>query len=131
MVQDEKDRLLQLFDAPDKWCQGIDAANEDGGPVHYDADDAVAWDLVGGLFHLFGEKRATQLFETIARHAARGNIKRRVSRWDTRGSDMVAMSALLDFNDADETNYDVFVETLRQIPVWHGRRAESSAITFE
>lgn len=126
MLQEEKDRILGLFDHPQRWCQGIDATDIGGRSVPYDAAEATAWDLVSGLIKLFGEKRAIRLCESIARSVTRGDPKRRFDRWDLRNPAMSAMTALLDFNDDAQTSHDVLMDLLRNLPVWNGRRAEMS-----
>ncbi len=126
MVQDEKDKLLELFDDEVRWCQGIDAVNQRGEAVGYDDETAVSWDLVGGLFHLFGQKRGARLCETIARHVVPSDERRRTTHYDTRSADIVAMATLLDFNDAEETTHDVLIDRLRGLPVWHGRRSNQA-----
>jgi hypothetical protein len=119
MMQDEKDKLIAFFDDECKWCQGIDAMDQDGQAVHYDDEKAASWDLVGGLCHLFGWQRASRLFEPISRHFTR---QRHLSS-PTQDVEIAAMSALCDFNDADETTHELLMSRLRDLPVWHGRRA--------
>lgn len=119
MIQEEKDKLIALFDDEERWCQGADAIDQAGQAVHYDDEQAVSWDLVGGLCHLFGWKRACQLFEPISRCVAR----RRHMDSPSKSKEMAAMSALLDYNDDDETTHEMLMEGLRGMPVWHGRRA--------
>ena len=119
MMQEEKDKLIALFDEEGRWCRGVDAVDENGQAVHYDADQAVSWDVVGGLCHLFGWKRACQLFEPMSRHLS----GRRHMNSTTQSQEIAAMSALFDFNDDDGTTYDVLLARLRELPVWHGKRA--------
>jgi hypothetical protein len=120
MIQDEKDQLIALFDDENRWCQGLDAADLNGDSVHYDAEQAVSWDLVGGLCHLFGWKRACSLFEPLSRHLAH---KRHLTSPSAPNIEIAAMSALLDFNDDDDTTHEIVMTRLRELPVWHGRRA--------
>jgi hypothetical protein len=125
MIQDEKDRLIALFDAESSWCRGMDAVDADGNAVHYDDSAAVSWDIVGGLCHLFGWKRACKLFEPMSRHFA----KRRHSATAARpNTEMAAMSALFDFNDDDETTHELFMDRLKGLPVWHGRSASVATV---
>lgn len=119
MFQEEKDKLIAFFDAENRWCQGVDAADQNGQAVHYNDEKAVCWDIVGGLCHLFGWKRALELFEPISRHMA----GRRPVGTATRKTAMAAMSALCDFNDQEDMTREGVLERLRELPVWHGRRA--------
>jgi len=119
MIQTEKDSLLALFDDARKWCQGNDAMDSRGQSVHFDAAEAVSWDLVGGLCHLFGWARANTLFASLSLHIA----GRRHLSTPRKTREMAAMSALMDFNDAEGTTYDVLINRLRKLPVWQGRRA--------
>jgi len=121
MIQEEKDRLLELFDNERHWCRGVDAMDEEGQAVHYNDEQAVSWDIVGGLCHLFGWKRACRLFEPVSRSLA----GRRHLSSPTQSQEIAAMSALLDFNDNDDTTYDIMIARLRDLPVWHGRRASN------
>ena len=115
MMLHEKTALLALFDGEGKWCQGYEALDPDGSPVRYDDDTAVSWDIVGGMCHLFGWRRACELFGQLHRHIT-GERASHYSRNDV----MVAMAALLDLNDAVDTSYERVMETLRSMPIWHG-----------
>jgi|CXWL01.1.fsa_nt_gi hypothetical protein len=119
MIQDEKDRLIALFDDESNWCQGLDAADLEGQSVHYDDKQAVSWDLVGGLCHLFGWKRACNLFEPLSRHIAH---RRPTGLPSFKNAEIAAMSALLDFNDDDDTTHEIVMDRIRNLPVWHGKR---------
>lgn len=119
MMQEEKDQLIALFDDSGRWCRGVDAADANGHAVHYDDEKAVSWDVVGGLCHLFGWKRACQLFEPMSRHFS--GHRHLNSPSQTR--EIAAMSALFDFNDHDSTTYESLLLRLRDLPVWHGKRA--------
>ena len=119
MIQEEKDKLIAFFEHEGRWCQGVDATDDSGHAVHYDDEQAVSWDLVGGLCHLFGWKRACELFEPVSRHVA----GRRHLNSPSRNSEMAAMSELFDFNDRRETTHQLVMDRLRGLPVWHGRRA--------
>jgi hypothetical protein len=118
MIQDEKDQLLALFDDERRWCRGVEATDQHGEAVHYDDGHAVSWDLVGGLCHLFGWKRACKLFEPVSRYVAR----RRHQCWPAQQLAMAAMSTLLDFNDDDSTTHETVMIRLRELPVYHGKR---------
>ncbi len=118
MMPEEKEQLLQLFDDVKCWSQGAEARDDSGEPVSYSDKTAVAWDIVGGLCHLFGWRRACQLFEQLHRHMAG------LSVMDAgRESDVAALSALLDFNDAADTTHERVMAMLREMPVWRGRPA--------
>jgi hypothetical protein len=119
MLQEEKDQLIALFHDEVRWCRGVDAVDENGNAVHYDDEKAVSWDVVGALCHLFGWKRACQLFEPISRHIS----GRRHLHSPTQTQEIAAMSALFDYNDNDTTTFDEFVSQLQALPVWHGKRA--------
>jgi len=121
MIQDEKDKLIELFDDEHRWCQGVDASDQQGQAVHFDDEQAVSWDLVGGLCHLFGWKRACELFEPVSRHIA----GRKHLNSPSQSREIAAMSALLDFNDNDDTTYEMVIGRLRELPVWHGRRSSN------
>ena len=118
MIQEEKDRLLALFEAGSSWCQGADAMDQHGQTVHFDDEQAVSWDIVGGLCHLFGWKRAFKLFEPVGRYLT----GRRLLSLHSRNQEIAAMSALLDFNDDQATTYELMMARLRDIPVWKVRR---------
>ena len=119
MMQEEKDKLIALFDNRHRWCQGFDASDGKGNSVHYNDEQAVSWDLVGGLCHLFGWKRASELFEPMSRHVS----GRRYNDSPMHSKEIAAMTALFDFNDDEETTHERIVSSLRELPVWHGRRA--------
>ncbi len=118
MLQDEKDKLLTLFETEVQWCREVDARDAEGSPVHYDDTTAVSWDLVGGICHLFGWHRACDLFGQVARHLL-GPQKPHFNR----DAQMAAMAALQDFNDKPETTYDMFMDALKGLPVWQGKPA--------
>jgi len=118
MMQDEKDKLIALFDDKRRWCRGVDATDHDGQPVHYDDQQAVSWDIVGGLCHLFGWKRACKLFEPVSRYVT----GRRYLSWRSPNLAITAMTALLNFNDDDGTTHELVMTRLRDMPVWRGKR---------
>ncbi len=119
MIQEEKDKLLALFADKTRWCRGCEAVDKSGDAVHPDDARAVSWDIVGGLCHLFGWKRACRLFEPISRHLT----GERHPAAPLEHQEIAAMSALLDFNDHDSTSYEVMMARLHELPVWHGARA--------
>ena len=61
-------------------------------------------------------KRACRLFEPISRRLARE--RRAPSPFENQ--EIAAMSALLDFNDHEETTHEMMMTRLRELPVWHG-----------
>ncbi len=112
MSPDEKDRLLALFDHESRWCQEAEARDAEGEPVHFDSEDAVAWDLVGALCRLFGWARATELFGQIARH-----LLSRIHRGYAASSSISAMAALVDFNDDPQLDFAILLVKLQRLPV--------------
>jgi hypothetical protein len=124
MMQGEKDKLIDLFDDQRRWCCAADAQDARGKAVHFDDTSAVAWDLVGGLCHLFGWKRANKLFGPLSRHFSGKPRSAGLRHLSTdANNEMAAMTALLDFNDDVETTYELIVSKLHDLPVWHGRTA--------
>lgn len=121
MLQEEKDRLIALFKEERNWCREADATDAEGQSVRYDNEQAVSWDLVGGLCHLFGWKRASQLFGPISRHLTG---KKQVMA-PVKNQEMTAMTVLLNFNDDTDTTYERLMERLHALPVWHGHRQTS------
>jgi hypothetical protein len=121
MLQHEKDQLLTLFETRNRWCKGSEARDATGEPVLYDDDCAVAWDLTGGLCHLFGWRRACQLFVQLDRH-----ITGRKRGFGTEDDTVTAMSALLDFNDAADVSYERVLEVVQNMQVWSGAQIHSS-----
>lgn len=119
MLQQEKDRLIELFSDEARWCQDVDAADLEGFAVNYDDEKAVRWDLVGGLCHLFGWDRASKMFGTVNRHLT----GKRVLMMPNRNEVVLAMSMLVDFNDGEDMTHERLVEGLKTLPVWQGRRA--------
>lgn len=116
MMADEKDQLLDLFANETQWCQHCEAQDQNGDPVHYDDEAAVAWDIVGGMCHLFGWRRARELVRQLHRHIG----GRQGLGW-SQDADIAAMSGLFDFNDASDTTYEKVVAALQDLPVWRGR----------
>lgn len=116
MTSHEKTQLLALFDNVGKWCQGCEALDPSGSAVRYDDETAAAWDIVGGMCHLFGWRRARELFGQLHRH-----ISGRQRTHCDPNEDITAMAALFDFNDAFDTTYEKVVATLEGLPVWRGR----------
>jgi hypothetical protein len=125
MTPDEKEKLLTLFAQENRWCRGCEARDGVGDPVCYDDKAAVAWDLVGGICHLFGWTRGRELFGQIHRHIGGRPGPR-------RGQDeaMAAMAALFDFNDSLDTTYDKVMATLQEMPVWRGKLSQTEPAPF-
>lgn len=115
MMQNEKERLIELFNDRSRWCQDVEARDAAGTPVRYDDARATAWDLVGGMCRLFGWERAQRLFPHIRRNVAR--LKRPAT--DFRDQYLAAMSALLDFNDEGQTTHSMIIARLREMPVYY------------
>lgn len=112
MLPEEKESLLALFDHESRWCQDAEARDANGGAVHFDSEDAVAWDLAGAVCRLFGWKRALELFGQISRHML-GRYRR-----STLGiAPITAMSALVDYNDNPRLDYDGLWTKLKELPV--------------
>jgi len=118
MRQDEKDKLLTLFEKQSQWCKHVEARDKRGQPVHYDDKTAVAWDLVGGMCFLFGWERACALFKEVERHVS-GLQRCRAAR----APEMAAMAFLKDFNDKRDTTYNLIMAKLRDVPVQNRGRS--------
>ncbi len=112
MTQQEKDKLLALFETEARWCQQVEARDDRGRPVHYSDKKAVAWDVVGGMCLLFGWERASKLFGPVARHITGLQRYLAYANWE-----MAAMGALQDFNDQRDTTYVKIVSSLRSLTV--------------
>jgi hypothetical protein len=119
MMQEEKDNLLALFSGEGRWCREVEAQDDKGEAVRFDDETAVAWDLVGGMCYLFGWKRASKLFGPLSRYVA----GRRLAL-SYENNDIHAMTALVNFNDAQDTTFEMIVAKLQELPVWHGRAAK-------
>lgn len=115
MTQDEKDRLLDLLDNEAKWCREADARDDQGNPVHYGDEAAVAWDIVGGMCRLFGWDRSCELFVVVA-----GNVAGARPGDPDQDQGMRAMAAVQDFNDDPDTTYESVITKLRDIPISQG-----------
>jgi hypothetical protein len=118
MLPDEKDKLLALFDGQERWCQGAEARDARGEAVCYSDPAAAAWDLTGGVCLLFGWRRASALFQQLARH-----ILGRRDRQPARSPEIESMAALQDYNDRTDTTYAMVREQLEAMPVWKGKSA--------
>jgi hypothetical protein len=118
MMQDERDRLLALFEDESRWCQRVEARDKQGHPVRYSDERAAAWDVVGGMCFLFGWDRACKLFVQVSREVT-GLKRGRV----VRDPAMSAMGSLQDFNDKRDTTFDLIMERLRKMRVYSRRLA--------
>lgn len=126
MMPEEKTQLLALFECDTTWCRDVEARNANGDPVTYNADDAVAWDITGALCRLFGWQRACVLFGQFERHF----IGKPISvRWPMTNESIDAMRALQDFNDRDDTTFELLHDRLEAMPVWKSKhRANGAAL---
>lgn len=112
MTQAEKDRLLALLDRPARWCQGAEARDARGEAVRYNAPEAVAWDIVGGMCYLFGWDRSLAIFAQAWRQ-----ITKRASGREAIAMDSTAVRWLQDFNDESKTDYTLVITRLRGLRV--------------
>lgn len=121
MMPEERMQLLALFEHPGKWCRNAEARDANGIGVAYDDDAAVAWDVTGALCQLFGWQRACVLFGQLERHIVG---KRKTVGWPIPDSSINAMVVLQEFNDRDDTTFDLLRERIEAMPVWNsGSRA--------
>ena len=118
MMQHEKDRLLALFENESRWCQCVEARDERGDPVRYNDATATAWDVAGGMCFLFGWERACKLFLQVDR-----DITGLKQRNGLRNREIAAMTSLQDFNDKDDTTYDLVMARLRDLRVYYRKPA--------
>lgn len=125
MTQDEKDKLLTLFADAKHWCREAEARDGAGEAVRFSDTTAAAWDLVGGLCHLFGWQRACRLFVQLGRHL----LGPKAQSANSNDEAMSCMSALIDFNDNESTTYEILLERLRDVPVWRERPEGSAAFS--
>lgn len=114
MMPAEKQTLLELLHHESCWCQHVEARDLASNPVHCDDPAATAWDLSGAILHLFGDRRAVELYRQLDRHISRAR------RAPDRFSDLAldAMVALQAFNDRADTTFEVLRARLSAIPVW-------------
>lgn len=122
MKLEEKRTLLRIFSNEQSWCKHAEARDRRGNPVKYDDASAVSWDLVGGMCHAFGWKRASQLF------AEMWNFDNAPSRryWTRQDKAYMAMAKMMDFNDHAETSFLNIVARIKDIKPW---RAAVARIT--
>ena len=118
MLQNEKEKLIALLDDQRRWCQEAEARDDEGNPARYDDENAAAWDIVGGMCHLFGWRRARQLFGQVCRH-----LVGRPRCQPSSDPEMAAMASLQDFNDERGTTYELIMARLQEMPVWRRNHA--------
>ncbi len=120
MTVEEKQRLVGLLADPQRWCQGAEARDRVGEAVAYSDPEAAAWDLTGALCHLFGWRRACELFPQIQRHIA-PPLPHRAPRL---GPGIDALVALQDYNDGENMTHAEMLACLENMPVWRGAGAD-------
>jgi hypothetical protein len=113
MSPEEKEQLVALLLDAQHWCQGAEARNAEGHDVAYSDADATAWDLTGAACHLFGWRRACELFVQIDRHLN----DRGTAEADKSDSGITAMVALQTWNDDAKTTHPELVARLQSLPV--------------
>lgn len=128
MMHAEKERLLLLLSDAGRWCQHVEGRDAQGNPVHMDDDAAIAWDLSGAVYRLFGLERAGPLWVQIDRHI---NGKRREMSWPPRDVELDAMISLQVFNDRSDTTYPKVRLLLESLPVWTGRAARNGGMSVQ
>jgi hypothetical protein len=111
MTQREKQELLDLFSMAANWCQETEARNWQGESVRYDDPSAVAWDLTGGVCHLFGWERATELFPLMERH-----VTGRKPDEHATNPGIASMIGLQEFNDSSDTSFEILLLRLQSVP---------------
>lgn len=121
MMQTEKERLLELFADQQQWCKEAEARDAAGRAVHFDDPSAEAWDITGGMCHLFGWNRALELFPQVDRHIH----QTRRSRWWITDPGIASMAALQDSNDEAHTSFETIRDWLLSMPVWSEHRQPS------
>jgi len=116
MSPEEKDQLVALLLDAQHWCQGAEARNADGQAVAYSDADATAWDLTGAACHVFGWRRARELFVQIDRHLHSHGT----AGADQSQSEITAMVALQTWNDDAQTTHVDLMSRLQSLPVRAG-----------
>lgn len=113
MTSQEKEQLLALLLNAHCWCQAAEARSANGEAVTYSDPDAAAWDLTGAVCHLFGWRRACQLFVQLDRYIhprARAGLA-------GRDAEIAAMVGLQNWNDDPQTTHAELLERLERVPV--------------
>jgi len=118
MMPHEKEKLLALFDRKQRWCQDAEARDKAGNAVTFDDTRATAWDITGAICLLFGWRRGCELFRQLDRHIS--GQKR--DHWRNQKPEIDSLAALQDYNDDNETTYEMVVTQLQTMPVWRGER---------
>jgi len=119
MLQEEKERLLDLLQAGSNWCQHAEARDRRGHAVHYDDPAAVAWDLTGAVCVLFGWGRALELFSQLERQlVGRRRPARRCFSLQNNDPQICSMVAVQEFNDRSDTTYELVIDRLQAMSVY-------------
>lgn len=125
MMLDEKRQLLELLDQPSKWCQHVEARDAQANPVHCDDRAASAWDVTGAIYRLFAPERAATLCVQVDRHI---HGKKRAFRWPPPDTELDALVALQEFNDREDTTFEVVRTRLESMPIWSGDNRPSASL---
>ncbi len=112
MSPQEKEQLVALLADVRHWCQGAEARDADGQAVTYSDADATAWDLTGAACHLFGSRRACELFVQIERHL---HPRARAGR-PGNDAQIAAMVGLQSWNDDPQTTHPELIAQLQRVP---------------
>jgi len=113
MSPDEKEQLVALLLDAQRWCQGAEARDAAGHDVAYSDADATAWDVTGAACHLFGVRRACELFVEIDCHLhdrARPGVNK-------SQAEIAAMVAVQTWNDDTATTHGELLAQLQTLPV--------------
>ena len=113
MSPQEKEQLLALLLDAQRWCQGAEARDPEGHEVVYSDADATAWDLTGAACHLFGWRRARELFVQIDRHLH----DRCNAGVEKKHAEITAMVALQTWNDDAQMTHADLIARLQSLPV--------------
>ena len=112
MTSQEKDQLLALLLDVRHWCQAAEARRADGQPVSYSDPEATAWDLTGAVCHLFGWRRACELFIQIDRR-----LHPRPRAALAGDAAITAMVGLQSWNDDPQRSHPELLAVLGQLPI--------------
>lgn len=113
MDPQEKKQLIALLADARHWCQGAEAHDAAGQAVTYSDPDATAWDLTGAACHLFGWRRACELFLQIERHFQ----PRAGAGGAGREAEITAMVVLQSWNDDPRATHPELLALLERLPV--------------
>jgi hypothetical protein len=112
MTSQEKDQLLALLLDVRHWCRSAEARSGDGQPVTYSDPEATAWDLTGAVCHLFGWRRACELFIQIDRR-----LHPRARAALAGDAAITAMVSLQSWNDDPQMSHPELLAVLERLPV--------------